>query len=235
MSAELVVRDLTTGYTRAPILRSVSLEVGMNEAVGVLGANGAGKTTLLRAISGAVRAWSGSVVFFGHDVTRASPWARVELGLAHVPEGRHIFSAMSVSENLTVAGLVAGRHAPRLDDVFGTFPQLGRRRNQVGGTLSGGEQQMLAIARALMTGPRGLIVDELSSGLAPIITEQLVEGLKGVSQAGVCLLVVEQSPHTIADLVDRVYLMEQGRVVGEGSLTALGGPDRIADLYLGVH
>jgi len=230
----LHVDRLTTGYLHAPVLRDVSIDVG-EEIVAVFGANGAGKTTMLRALSGTVRTWSGRVSIEGRDLGRASPWRRVRLGLAHVPEGRHVFGAMTVRENLEVAGLAGDDRDAALESVLTLFPRLGERSGQAAGSLSGGEQQMLAIGRALMTTPRVLLVDEMSAGLAPIVAQQLVDGLRRVSASGVGLLLVEQSPHLVADVVDRVYLLEQGRIVGEGTLEALGGVDAIADLYLGLH
>jgi branched-chain amino acid transport system ATP-binding protein len=234
MSTLLQVDRLTTGYRHAPVLRDVSLAVDQ-EIVAVFGANGAGKTTLLRALSGTLRAWSGRVSVDGHDLARATPWRRVRLGLAHVPEGRHVFGAMTVRENLEVAGLAGRRRDATLDWVLTLFPRLGERSRQTAGSLSGGEQQMLAIGRALMTTPRVLLVDEMSAGLAPIVAQQLVQGLREVRASGVGLLLVEQSPHLVASTVDRVYLLEQGRVVGDGTLDALGGVDAIAELYLGMH
>jgi branched-chain amino acid transport system ATP-binding protein len=232
MSELLVVDRLTTGYGRVPVVRDASLSVDV-EAVAVFGANGAGKTTLLRALAGSLRAWSGRVALGGTDLARRAPARRVKLGLAHVPEGRHVFAAMSVADNLAVAGLVA-RGRPPLDAVYDLFPRLAARRRQLAGSLSGGEQQMLAIGRALMTTPRVLLVDEMSAGLAPLTTQQLVAGLRAVVGMGVGVLLVEQSPALVADLVDRVYLLRQGRVVGHGTLAELGGVGAVADLYLGL-
>ena len=232
MSAVLAVERLSTGYGRVPVVRDVSLAVGV-EAVAVFGANGAGKTTLLRALAGSLRASSGRVSLDGVDLGRRSPARRVKLGLAHVPEGRHVFTAMSVEDNLAVAGLAARGKAP-LGEIYDLFPRLRDRRRQLAGSLSGGEQQMLAIGRALMTTPRLLLVDEMSAGLAPLTTQQLVAGLRQVVAMGVGVLLVEQSPALVTELVDRVYLLEQGRVVGEGTLEELGGVAAVADLYLGL-
>ena len=229
MSAVLAIDDLTTGYLRAPVLRDLTITVG-DEIVAVLGANGAGKTTLLRAISGTLKVWSGAVSFDGNDIAKRSSWARVRLGIAHVPEGRHVFGAMSVADNLAVAGIgnrgfsglrplaeppsaalssersqsSSARPSPFThDDVYELFPRLGERRQQLAGSLSGGEQQMLVIGRALMTGPRVLLVDEMSAGLAPVTARLLVESLREIHRRGVAMLLVEQSPHLIADAVDR--------------------------------
>ena len=232
----LALADVTTGYQRAPILRGVSLEVGAGRVIGLLGANGAGKTTLLRLLAGALPAWAGSVRLGGHDIGQLKPWQRVASGLAHVPEGRHVFRAMTVRENLDVAGLVrpTGSGARR-DEVYEIFPRLRERDQQLAGSLSGGEQQMVAIARALMTAPNMLLVDEMSAGLAPTAVQVLVDALGRVRERGVGMLLVEQSPNVIADIVDGVVLLEQGEVVGRGTIDALGGIDSLADLYLGLE
>ena len=231
MSAVLSVRNLTTGYQHASVLRDVSLEVG-DEIVALFGPNGAGKTTLLRAMSGNLRAWSGSITINERDVTRASPWRRVRLGVAHVPEGRHVFTAMTVQENLDVAGL-SGRHPERIRaEIYELFPRLMERCDQAAGTLSGGEQQMLAIGRALMTEPRVLLVDEMSAGLAPIVAQQLVDGLRAVRERGLAILLVEQSPALVTDVVDRVYVLDRGEIAAAGTIEEIGGTERLASIYL---
>jgi branched-chain amino acid transport system ATP-binding protein len=225
----LSVTGLTTGYLRAPVLRDLTIDVG-DEIVAVLGANGAGKTTLLRAVSGTLKAWSGSVALDGQDLAKRSTWDRVRLGVAHVPEGRHVFGAMSVAENLAVAGI--GRRGFAHDEIYDLFPRLGERRSQLAGSLSGGEQQMLVIGRALMTGPRVLLVDEMSAGLAPVTARLLVESLRQIHRRGVAMLLVEQSPHLIADVVDRVYVLDHGSVGAAGTVDEIGGVEGLADLYL---
>jgi branched-chain amino acid transport system ATP-binding protein len=234
MTPLLSVDGLSTGYTNVPVLRAVTLKVGSEEVVGVLGANGAGKTTLLRAIAGVIPAWKGSIALAGGNLTKLAPWTRVKRGVAHIPEGRHVFTEMTVEENLRVAALSAGRRAPALAEIYDVFPRLAERSSQLAGTLSGGEQQMLAIGRALMTRPQVLLADELSAGLAPVMTIQVVEGLARIRDTGVSMLVIEQSPAYVADLVNRVYLLERGTIVGEGTLDDVGGTERLADLYLGV-
>ena len=231
----LMLVDVTVGYTRAPVLHSVNLEVGSDEIVGLLGANGSGKTTLLRTVIGVLRPWSGEISFEGARLGRSSPWHRARTGIGHVPEGRHVFSAMTVQENLDVAGLVAPSPRDRRDRVFTLFPRLAERRRQRAGSLSGGEQQMLAIGRALMTNPRLLLVDEMSAGLAPVVAQQLVEGLVAIHHDGVGILIVEQNPQLISDIVTRVYLLERGGIVASGELNAIGGVDAVADRYLGVE
>jgi branched-chain amino acid transport system ATP-binding protein len=229
----LEVGRLSGGYTKAPVLRDISLRMSPGEVVGVLGSNGAGKTTLLRALSGSLPSCSGAVRLDGVDIGRRSAWGRAKAGLAHVPEGRHVLAAMSVRENLEVAALVSRRRVS-INEVFELFPRLGERQRQSAGSLSGGEQQMLAIGRALMMDPKVMVIDELSAGLAPVIAEQLVAGLVRLRSKGLSVLLVEQSPNFIADAVDRVYLLEQGRVIADGTLDRLGGAQALAELYLGV-
>lgn len=233
MTNVLELMKVTGGYSVAPILRDIDLVVRENEIVGLLGANGAGKTSVLRAIAGGLPVCRGDVRLRGEPVGRLSPWARVRAGIAHVPEGRHVFGAMTVAENLDVAGLVRRGSVTR-DEVFDLFPRLRERQTQSAGSLSGGEQQMLVIARALMTRPRLLVVDEMSAGLAPVMVEQLVDGLLQLRGRDTAVLLVEQSPYFVADAVDRVYLLDNGSIAGSGTLEELGGADRLADLYLGV-
>jgi branched-chain amino acid transport system ATP-binding protein len=229
----LELTGVTGGYTNAPVIRDVTLAVDAGEIVGLLGANGAGKTTLLRAIAGGLPEVRGGLRLNDRSLTRLTPWARVKAGLAHVPEGRHVFPAMTVRENLEVAGL-AGRGRVSRDEMFDLFPRLRERQQQAAGSLSGGEQQMLVVARALMTDPTALVIDEMSAGLAPVLVQHLVDALVQLRSRNLGVLLVEQSPHFIADAVDRVYLLEQGRIVGSGRLEDLGGADRLAELYLGV-
>jgi branched-chain amino acid transport system ATP-binding protein len=233
-SSVLRVERLTGGYTKAPILRDVGIEVGEAEIVACFGRNGAGKTTLLRALCGALPVCSGSISLGDRRVERAPIWTRAQLGMTHVPEGRHIFKFMTVRENLE-AGALATKHPPALAEIYDLFPRLGERQQQRAGTLSGGEQQMVAIGRALMSSPRIMLIDEMSAGLAPVLTDRLVDGLVRIRERGVAILLVEQAPHLVADVIDRAYLLEQGRVVGDGTLDHLGGAEGIADLYLGVH
>ncbi len=233
----LEITQLTTGYLKAPVLRDVTVTVG-DEIVAVLGANGAGKTTLLRAISGNLKTWSGSIAVDGVDLKHTSPWHRARVGVAHVPEGRHSFGAMSVRDNLDVAGLAGRKRGSSItrDDVYELFPRLGERREQLAGSMSGGEQQMLVIGRALMTGPRLLLVDEMSAGLAPVTARTLVESLQTIHrELGIAMLLVEQSPHLIADVVDRVYVLDRGTTTITGTVDDIGGVDGLAAVYLGAH
>lgn len=235
MTALLQVEALTTGYEQVSVLRDISLDVEAQEIVGVLGANGAGKTTLLRAISGSLRAWRGHVTLCGERLGRKTTWCRASRGLAHVPEGRHVFTAMTVRENLDVAGLLSRDASTRRAQVYDLFPRLAEREKQAAGSLSGGEQQMLAVGRALMTSPKLLLIDEMSAGLAPVITLQLVEALREIRGLGVSTLLVEQSPNYLKGIVDRVHLLGSGRVVGSGTLEDVGGVEALAEHYLGVR
>jgi len=230
----LEVSQLTTGYLRAPVLRDVSFTLG-DEILAVLGANGAGKTTLLRALSGNLRAWSGSITLDGHVLGKSSPWARARRGLAHVPEGRHVFGALSVEDNLDVAALTGRDRVFTKARVFELFPRLLERRTQPAGSLSGGEQQMLVIGRALLTAPSVLVIDELSAGLAPVTARELVESLVAIHREGVAMILVEQSPRLIADVVDRVVVLEHGGIGAQGSIDDVGGADGLADRYLAAR
>jgi len=234
----LVVRGLTTGYVHAPILRDVSISVAPGEIVAILGANGAGKTTLLRAVSGVLRSWRGKTWLNGGSLDGLQPWTRVYRGLAHVPEGRHVFHALSVEDNLRVAALSSRRHGREkveVTDVFDRFPKLAARRTQLAGSLSGGEQQMLAIGRALMTSPSALLVDEMSAGLAPVIVDRLLDTLVELRDSGMAIALVEQSPTVVSDVASRIYLLDGGTIVAEGTFSDLGGAERLAEVYLGVR
>jgi branched-chain amino acid transport system ATP-binding protein len=233
MTELLRVDGLSGGYAAAPILRDVSLQVAAGEIVAMFGANGAGKTTLLRALSGALPVCRGEIWLGGRRIDRLPTWTRAKAGLAHVPEGRQVFTSMSVQDNLS-AGALASKNPTPIDDVFALFPRLRERAGQAASTLSGGEQQMLAIGRALMASPAVMLIDEMSAGLAPVLTERLVAGLAEIRDRGVAVVIVEQAPQQVAAVIDRAYLIEQGRVVGEGTLDDLGGAAAIAELYLGV-
>lgn len=234
LAPALAVVGLTGGYTRAPIIRDVAIEARPAEIVACFGRNGAGKTTLLRGLCGALPVCAGDVSLGGRRIEKLPTWKRTQLGLAHVPEGRHVFKPLTVRENLK-AGALATKAPPAIEEVYDLFPRLGERRNQQAGTLSGGEQQMLVIGRAIMAAPSVIVIDEMSAGLAPVLVDRLVDGLVRIRDRGVAVVLVEQAPHLIASVIDRAYLLEQGRVVGVGTLEELGGPAAIADLYLGVR
>ena len=235
----LEVRDVKVRYGKIEALHGVSLSVRQGELVTLLGSNGAGKTTLMRAISGLLPLESGSVWFDGRDISRLKAHRRVIDGLVQAPEGRGVFPGMTVVENLEMG--CYGRkfeskaaHDERLDWVFATFPRLAERRKQVGGTLSGGEQQMLAIGRALMARPRVLLLDEPSMGLAPMVISQIFAIIAEINAAGTTVLLVEQNAAQALSRSDRAYILETGTVTREGSARALLADDSVRAAYLGV-
>jgi branched-chain amino acid transport system ATP-binding protein len=232
----LRVEALEAGYGKAQVLFGVDLEVVENELVALLGANGAGKTTLLRAISGLVRPWSGRVLLEGQDLRGLSPAKRARMGLGHVPEGRQLFPLMTVEENLRLgaAFLAPGREREGYERVYGLFPRLAERRRQLAGTLSGGEQQMLAIGRALMGFPKILLVDEPSLGLSPRLAEEVLLALKAVAGEGVGVLLVEQNVALTLEVAERTYVLEHGKVVLEGPASALAQDPRVREAYLSL-
>jgi branched-chain amino acid transport system ATP-binding protein len=233
----LRVCALTVRYGRVPALSNVSLDVDTRELVTVIGSNGAGKSTLLLTLSGILRASSGSIDFFGTRLDQLSPHEIVRAGVLHVPQGRQLFSEMTVLENLELGGFAAdrgGRLSERLDEQFDRFPRLAERRYQKAGTLSGGEQQMLAIGRALMAKPRCLLLDEPSSGLAPIIVEQLAELIVDLNTRGTTILLVEQNADLALQLAGRAYVLENGRVIAEGASSDLAASDLVKKAYLGI-
>jgi branched-chain amino acid transport system ATP-binding protein len=229
---ELSGVEVRYGAVRA--LRGVSLEVRQGEIVAVLGSNGAGKTTTLRTISGLLRPVAGEVRFEGRRIDGTPPHRIVSGGISHVPEGRRIFAQMSVVENLEMGAFQRrGSIADELDLVYSLFPVLKERRRQAGGTLSGGEQQMLSIARALMSRPRLLLLDEPSMGLAPMIVARIFTILSDIKRTGTTLLLVEQNAAQALAVADRGYVLETGEVVMSGSAADLAGDDRIRAAYLG--
>jgi len=232
----LAVEALEAGYGKAQVLFGVDLEVGKGEIVALLGANGAGKTTLLRVISGLVRPWAGRVLLDGRDLKGLSPAKRARLGLGHVPEGRQLFPLMTVEENLRLgaAFLAPGRDKEGYQRVYALFPRLGERRRQLAGTLSGGEQQMLAIGRALMGFPKILLVDEPSLGLSPRLAEEVLLALKAVAGEGVGVFLVEQNVALSLEVAERAYVLEQGRVVLEGPARVLAQDPRVREAYLSL-
>ena len=232
----LEVQALETCYGKAQVLFGVDLEVEAGELVALLGANGAGKTTLLRALSGLLRPWKGSVLLGGKDLRGLSPARRARLGLGHVPEGRQLFPLMTVEENLRLgaAFLAPGREKEGYERVYALFPRLAERRRQLAGTLSGGEQQMLAIGRALMGFPRILLVDEPSLGLSPRLAEEVLLALKEVARGGVGVLLVEQNVALSLEVAERGYVLEHGRVVLEGPAQALAQDPRVREAYLSL-
>ena len=231
----LTATGLTAGYGPLRVLEGIDLEVNEGEVVVVLGANGAGKTTTMRAISGTIPR-SGTVTFAGHDITRSSPDSIVRLGVAQVPQGRGTFPELAVIDNLR-AGAITRRDREVAADIgkwFEVFPRLAERRDQRAGSLSGGEQQMLAIARALMSRPKLLLCDEPSLGLAPIITQELFEVLGRLNrEEGLAVLLVEQNANLAMHMASRVYLIETGRIVASGSAESISADDSVRKAYLG--
>ena len=233
----LAVEELEAGYGEVQVLWGVSLQAGRGQLTSIVGANGAGKTTMLRAVAGTITPWRGKVMFAGKDVTRVSTHVKASQGFALVPEGRQLFSAMSVDENLELGAFskrATRSYADRLDQVFSMFPRLAERRRQIAGTLSGGEQQMLAIARGLISDPTILIIDEMSLGLAPVLTYQLFKTLKMLREAGLTLVLVEQNVHLALAVSDYVYVIAEGRVFTEGPPSVLEANPEIRRAYLGL-
>jgi len=233
----LDLEDLHVRYGNVRALQGVSLTVAQGELVALIGSNGAGKTTVLRTVSGLLRASQGRIAFEGADITRAPTDRIVALGISHCPEGRRIFGGLSVGENLRL-GAVAQRDkqaaAADLDMVLTLFPLLRQRLDQAGGTLSGGEQQMLAIARALMSRPRLLLLDEPSLGLAPLMVERIFDTIAALKRQGRTILLVEQNVHHALDIADRAYVLETGRITLDGPAEVLRRDPKVEQSYLGV-
>jgi branched-chain amino acid transport system ATP-binding protein len=233
----LSVKDLECRYGRVAAVRSLSLEVRKGELVSLIGANGAGKTTTLRAISGVLLSAGGSIVFEGEDITRASARRVLQLGIAHCPEGRRVFPYMTVRENLEL-GCYLRSDKPGIEadlkKIYERFPILHERRGQAAGTLSGGEQQMLAISRALMSRPKLVMFDEPSLGLAPNIVEKTFDIIRQIRSEGVTVVMVEQNALAALELSDRAYVMEQGQVSLSGSGHELLGNPHVRRAYLGA-
>jgi branched-chain amino acid transport system ATP-binding protein len=231
----LEVRDLDVRYGHIQALKGISLEVAEGEIVTLLGANGAGKTTLMRTISGLLRPHSGQVLLRGAPIQRSGADAIVRMGISHVPEGRRVFPTLSVAENLSLGAYTrpAAEAAQTLQEVWTMFPRLLERREQLAGTLSGGEQQMLAIGRALMARPKLLLLDEPSLGLAPIIVRDIFRSLRQIRDTGMTLLLVEQNARTALKLADRAYVLETGHVRLEGAAADLLASPEVQASYLG--
>ena len=232
----LEIADLRAGYGAMEVLRGVSLDVAAGEIVAVLGANGVGKTTLNNTISGLVRPRGGTIRFDGADITGAAPTRIVELGLVHVPEGRKIFPNLSVRENLLLGGYARGRahRARNLAHVFDLFPRLAERTGQFAGSLSGGEQQMLAIGRGLMAEPRLLILDEPSLGLSPLLVEEMFALIRRLGSEGTPVLLVEQNVVQSLAVAARAYVIEKGVVALSGTAAALAQDAGLRAAYLGL-
>jgi branched-chain amino acid transport system ATP-binding protein len=233
----LTVEGLVCRYGKVAAVRELSIEVNQGELVSLIGANGAGKTTALKAISGVLPPAAGRIAFLGEDITRASPRRVLQLGIAHCPEGRRVFPQMSVLENLEMGAYLRDDRAEvaaDMDGLFGRFPVLADRRHQAAGTLSGGEQQMLAISRALMSRPKLVLFDEPSLGLAPNLVERTFDIIKGIRAQGVTVVMVEQNAFAALELSDRAYVLDQGRVTMTGPGQELLHNPHVKAAYLGA-
>jgi branched-chain amino acid transport system ATP-binding protein len=233
----LELKSIRAGYGSFQALFDVSLEVRAGEAIGVIGPNGAGKTTLMRAISGLIRPSAGSILLEGVDLATTPAHRIVELGVAHVPESRRLFPRMTVEDNLRMGGFVLAarpKFRERLEVVYTLFPRLRERSRQLAGSMSGGEQQMCAIGRALMSSPKLLLLDEPSAGLAPVLVQQVFDLVKQIRASGLTVLVVEQNIQQVLRVVDRAYLLRTGSIRAAGTAAELLASDTLREAYLGV-
>ena len=235
--ALLEVRDLRVQYGNIEALKGISLEAEPGQVVAILGGNGAGKTTTLRTISGLLRPRSGSITCAGKSIVGVEAHAIVGLGISHVPEGRRIFNILSVQENLTLGGYLIRSHHELIKErtaaVFDLFPRLAERPGQLAGTLSGGEQQMLAIGRAMMSNPKVLMLDEPSLGLAPMLAKSVLKTVREIASRGAAVLLVEQNARQALAIADQAYVIEVGRIVLEGKASVLAKDERVQKAYLG--
>jgi len=231
----LEIRNLTAHYGHSQVLYDISIDVKTGEFVSIIGANGAGKSTLMKVIMGLVPVSSGTLVFKGKEISRREPWERAGMKIAYVPEGRRVFGELTVAENLRIGGWVEppADLPRRVEHVVSIFPRLGERMNQAARTMSGGEQQMLAIGRALMLEPELLLVDEISMGLMPILVNRCFEVLKQLSEAGTTILLVEQNARKALGVSHRGYVLETGHIVLEGAAAKLRDDDAVRRAYLG--
>ncbi len=230
----LKVDDINVYYGNIHALKGISLEVNEDEIVALIGANGAGKSTTLKTISGLMHSKTGSITLMNEDITHSEAHKLVSKGLAHVPEGRRIFLHMTVLENLEMGAYTQPGYVKEgIADVFARFPRLKHRKNQIAGTLSGGEQQMLAMGRALMSKPKLLMLDEPSMGLAPILVQQIFDIIKELHEAGTTILLVEQNAEMALRIADRAYVLESGRITLSGTGKELAQSDAIKKAYLG--
>ena len=235
MSALLSVTDMNVYYGVIHAVKGVSFEVGEGEIVTLIGANGAGKSTILKTVSGMLRSKSGSIVFDGKEISNVESYKLLGMGIAHVPEGPCIFQRLTVEENLEMGGYIAKPDdvAAAIEDVYRRFPRLKERRRQIAGTLSGGEQQMLAIGRAMMTKPKLIMMDEPSMGLAPILVQQIFEIIQELNASGTTILLVEQNAQIALKIADRGYVLETGRIVLDGKASELLANETVKKAYLG--
>lgn len=234
--AMLEVKDIEVYYGVIRALKGISFEVNQGEVIALIGANGAGKTTTLHTLTGLLKAKSGSIIFEGKDITKIPAHKIVEMGIAHVPEGRRVFSQLSVYENLKMGAYTRkdkNEIAQSLKTVYARFPRLEERKNQSAGTLSGGEQQMLAMGRALMSHPKMIVMDEPSMGLSPIFVNEIFDIIEKISAEGTTVLLVEQNAKKALAIADRAYVLETGNIILDGDAKVLLNDDRIKKAYLG--
>ena len=232
----LEVKDLSVFYGMIQAIKGVSFSVNEGEVIALIGANGAGKTTILHTVTGLLSPKAGSIVFEGKDITKVPAHQIVSLGMAHVPEGRRVFAQLSVLQNLRMGAFTRKDKAEieeTLETVYRRFPRLKERKNQLAGTLSGGEQQMLAMGRALMSKPRIILMDEPSMGLSPILVDEIFDIIRSVSAGGTTVLLVEQNAKKALGIANRAYVLETGRIVKEGIASDLLQDDAIRKAYLG--
>ena len=231
----LKVEDMHVYYGAIHAVKGVSFTVGEGEIVALIGANGAGKSTILKTVSGLMHPRSGSITFCGEDITHQDAYKLLRHGLAHVPEGRRIFQQMTVQENLEMGAYInKGASEKDLEMVFDYFPRLKERRRQIAGTLSGGEQQMLAIARGLMSNPKIIMLDEPSLGLAPLIVNDIFDIIQEINREGVSVLLVEQNARKALSIADHACVLEQGRIVKQGTGSEIAADESIINAYLGA-
>jgi len=234
--AMLEIKDLQVYYGVIQAIKGISFTVNEGEIIALIGANGAGKTTILHTISGLIPAKTGSVKFMDKELTKTAPHKIVQMGMAHVPEGRRIFQELSVYENLKLGAYTRKDKAEieqSLQTVYGRFPRLEERKKQVAGTLSGGEQQMLAMGRALMSRPKIILMDEPSMGLSPLLVSEIFDIIKSINESGTTVLLVEQNAKKALSIADRAYVLETGNIVLEGGAKELMNDDSIKKAYLG--
>ncbi|SHF09859.1 ABC transporter ATP-binding protein [Alkalibacter saccharofermentans] len=233
----LKVQNIDVYYGKIHAIKDISFEVKQGEVVTLIGANGAGKTTILKTLSKVLKPTNGSVFLKGQDIKNVQPHNMINLGMAHAPEGRRIFAQMTVLENLEMGAFIRKESKSELEqdmeNVFTRFPRLKERRKQIAGTLSGGEQQMLAIGRALMSKPEILLMDEPSMGLAPILVDQIFNIIEDINKAGTTILLVEQNANRALQIANRAYVLETGKIVAEGDAKELLNKDEIKKAYLG--
>ncbi len=229
----LKINNIDVFYDNIHAIRGLSLEIHKGEVVSLIGANGAGKTTTLNAISGLIKVKNGEIKFLGNNIENKSPESILKLGIAHVPEGRKIFSKMTVLENLEI-GAYTSKNSKKIEEIYDMFPRLKERKNQIAGTLSGGEQQMLAVGRALMSEPKFLMLDEPTMGLSPKFVNQVFEVIKNLSKSGVTIFLIEQNVNIALSYSSRSYVIENGKIVLSGNSSDLISSDDIKKSYLGI-